>query len=113
MINPDWTKEFPGTITVCDTEGKILAMNDMEAEYFKNQGGLDLIGSNLFECHNPASGETIKTMMKSVKGNIYITDTKGLKELVIQSSWYQDGLFSGLVEIIIELKGEIPILVKD
>mgnify|MGYP001459463100 FL=1 len=29
MQNIDWVKEFPASITVCDSEGIILYMNDV------------------------------------------------------------------------------------
>ena len=31
MSGYDWVKEFPGAVTVCDTEGRILEMNEQVA----------------------------------------------------------------------------------
>lgn len=43
MTNADWTKEFPGAITVLDAEGIVLEMNDRSAATFATDGGRDLI----------------------------------------------------------------------
>jgi PAS domain-containing protein len=47
---PDWIEKFPGAITVCDTKGIILYMNDTAAEQFAKDGGRDLIGQNVLDC---------------------------------------------------------------
>ena len=44
-----WVKNFPGAITVCDTEGIILEMNQAAGEVFRQDGGEKLVGTNLFE----------------------------------------------------------------
>ena len=42
---PDWAKEMNCAVTVCDTEGVILYMNDKAKETFASHG--DLVGQNL------------------------------------------------------------------
>jgi transcriptional regulator with PAS, ATPase and Fis domain len=113
MSCPDWTTEFPGMISVCDAEGKILAMNNNESKFFEAQGGKGLIGTSLYGCHNETSAKQINAQMKTKKTRVYIAHEKGQKELVIQSPWFQDGKFAGLVEISVEIHGEIPLLVRD
>ena len=44
-------EEFPAAITVCDSAGIILEMNAKAAEDFKDDGGRQLIGKNLLDCH--------------------------------------------------------------
>ena len=51
MESVDWVKEFPGAITVCDTQGIILSMNDQAAAVYKGQGGRRLVGTNVLDCH--------------------------------------------------------------
>lgn len=46
-----WVKEFPGAITVCDSAGTIIELNDRAMEEFRDQGGEELIGTNVLECH--------------------------------------------------------------
>lgn len=58
MSDHEWIKEFPAAITVCDTEGIILEMNDKAAKTFEKDGGYKLIGANMFDCHpDPARGK--------------------------------------------------------
>lgn len=107
MDHPDWIEEFPGMISVCDTEGKILVLNKKIAAYFAATGGKRLIGSNLFDCHNPVSGAQVRDLLENRKGDVYIAEEDGSQELVIHSPWYQDGDFAGLVEIAIPLEAPI------
>ena len=45
-----WAEEADCAVTVCDTEGVILYMNEKARATFAQHG--DLIGRNLFDCHN-------------------------------------------------------------
>jgi transcriptional regulator with PAS, ATPase and Fis domain len=103
----DWVEEFPGMISVCDKEGKILVLNRKIADYFESTGGKELIGSNLFDCHGKSSGAQIRALMTKEKAHIYIAEENGERELVIHAPWYKGGEFSGLVEITVPLEGEI------
>lgn len=47
---PDWAKELNCSITVCDKDGVIVYQNDRAVEQYRKRG--DLIGRNLFDCHN-------------------------------------------------------------
>jgi len=112
MNNSDWVEEFPAMISVCDTNGIILAMNKREALFFNDQGGKDLIGTSLFDCHKENSVRIIKKLMKTKKTRIYTAEENGKKELIIQGPWYKEDICCGLVEIAIEIEGEIPHLVR-
>lgn len=103
----DWVEEFPGMISVCDKNGKVLVMNRKIADYFESKGGKKLIGSNLFDCHGKSSGAQIHALMVKEKTHIYIAEENGERELVIHAPWYQQGEFSGLVEITVPLEGDI------
>ena len=105
----DWVEEFPGMISVCDVDGKILVLNKQIAEYFSSTGGKNLIGSNLFDCHGQVSGGEIRHLMIQKMANVYIAEEHGEQELVIHSPWYQRGVFAGLVEITLPLKNEIKV----
>ena len=48
-----WAEEADCAVTVCDTEGVILYMNEKARATFAQHG--DLIGRNLFDCHNERS----------------------------------------------------------
>ena len=49
-VIPDWAKELNCAVTVCDTEGIIIYMNDKSKETFSSYG--DLVGKILIPCHN-------------------------------------------------------------
>ena len=60
-----WIQEFPGAVTVCDSDGIILAMNDKSIRTFQDSGGAALIGSNLFDCHPEPSRTRLKELLSA------------------------------------------------
>ncbi len=109
----DWVDEYPGMISVCDTEGKILMMNQKIADYFASSGGKKLIGTNLFDCHREIAGGQIRDLMEVQKTDVYIAEENGERELVIHAPWYKQGTFAGIVEISVPLTGEIRVIKRD
>jgi transcriptional regulator with PAS, ATPase and Fis domain len=109
---PDWAKEFPYAITVCDTKAIILYMNDKSMLTFKNDGGEELIGKSLFDCHSKASGDIIRELLQTGRSNIYTIEKQGRKKLICQSPWYREGVISGLVEISILLPENMPHFIR-
>ncbi len=103
-----WVKEFYSAVTICDSEGKIIYMNDKAALMFSKDGGYNLIGTSLFDCHSEQSNEIIKSLMIENKSNSYTIEKNGIKKLIHQSPWYEDGKLKGLVEISIEIPFEMP-----
>ena len=51
MSEHEWIKEFPAAITVCDATGVLLEMNDRAAKTYANDGGYELLGKNMLDCH--------------------------------------------------------------
>jgi len=113
MTYPAWVTEFPGAVTVCAEDGTILEMNDRAAETFKKHGGRALIGKNLLDCHSDASRDIIRGLLASHEKNVYTIEKKGVKKLIYQSPWFQDGEFRGLVELSLELPAELPHFIRD
>jgi hypothetical protein len=113
MAYPEWVTEFPGAITVCAEDGTILEMNDRAAETFKNDGGRILIGKNLLDCHSDASRDKVRRLLASHETNVYTIEKKGVKKLIYQSPWYQEGEYRGLVELSLELPAELPHFIRD
>lgn len=108
METPNWENETPMSITVCDTQGKILFMNDRATESFANEGGAELIGKNLFDCHSPASQEKIRSLLATRESNIYTISKKGKKKMIVQMPWYEKAQLMGLVELAFELPADLP-----
>lgn len=112
MSEHDWIKEFPASVTVCDTEGIILEMNDKAAITFENDGGYALIGQNVLDCHpEPARIKTAQLLATHEK-NVYTIEKNGVKKLIYQSPWYKDGKFAGLVELSLEIPWELPHFIR-
>lgn len=98
-----WSKELDIVITVCDTKGIITEMNDKSVRYFEKYGGADLIGKNLLDCHPEPSKCMLRTMMQKQQENVYITENAGCRKLVAQKPVYENGRYSGFIEIQIEI----------
>jgi transcriptional regulator with PAS, ATPase and Fis domain len=108
-----WVKEFTGAITVCDSNGIIVEMNDQAAESFREDGGENLIGTNLLECHPEPAKTKLKQLMERREVNVYTIEKGGVKKLIHQAPWYVNGKYRGFVEISLEIPREIPHFIRD
>lgn len=113
MSEPTWLKEFPGAVTVCDTAGILVYMNDRAAETFRKQGGRELIGKNILDCHPEPARSKLAGLLESRESNAYSIEERGTKKLIYQAPWYRDGEYAGFVELSLEVPPEIPHLVRD
>lgn len=113
MSEIPWAKELPGDITVCDADGIILEMNDGAARTFEQDGGQALVGTNLLDCHPEPSRTKVRQMLKSGQVNAYTVQKDGVKKLIYQTPWYEDGKYRGLVEISLVLPDPLPHHVRD
>jgi transcriptional regulator with PAS, ATPase and Fis domain len=104
----NWIEEFPAAITVCDKNGIILDMNEKSVSSFAKDGGRQLIGKNLFDCHKPESVIKIKELMNDNKTNIYTIEKNGVHKLIYQSPWFEKGELKGLVEFTVEIPSDLP-----
>jgi len=107
-----WIKEFCGAVTVCDREGKILEMNDKAARTFEKDGGTGLIGKSVYDCHPPAAAEKIREIMKTGKPNAYTIEKKGVKKLIYQAPWHENGEMGGILELSLEIPFDMPHFVR-
>jgi transcriptional regulator with PAS, ATPase and Fis domain len=108
----NWKDEFSVAITVCDTNGTILEMNKKSAASFAKDGGRQLIGKNLFDCHNMESVIKIKELINDNKTNAYTIEKNGVHKLIYQSPWFVKGKLKGLVEFSIEIPADLPHYVR-
>jgi transcriptional regulator with PAS, ATPase and Fis domain len=99
----NWEEEFSVAITVCDKNGTILEMNKKSAASFANEGGYQLIGKNLFDCHLQNSVSKIIELLTENKTNVYTIEKNGVKKLIYQSPWSENGELKGLVELSFEI----------
>jgi transcriptional regulator with PAS, ATPase and Fis domain len=104
----DWIKEFPAAVTVCDPQGIILTMNDKAALTYEKDGGYDLIGRNMLDCHPEQSRIKTEKLLADREKNVYTIEKNGIKKLIYQSPWFKGGNYAGIVEISLEIPFELP-----
>jgi transcriptional regulator with PAS, ATPase and Fis domain len=109
----DWVKEFPGAVTVCDTEGRIVEMNSRSLEVFADDGGAKLIGTDVLDCHPEPSRSKLKKMMDERRTNVYTIQKNGKKKLIYQTPWFKDGVYAGFVELSLEIPWDLPHFNRD
>jgi len=108
-MKPDWITKLPVGFTVCDTEGKIIYMNEKSCKTFEKSGGIELIGKNLMDCHPEPARSKLKKLLETATTNSYTIEKNGVKKLIHQTPWYdENGNYGGLVEISIEIPLEMP-----
>jgi transcriptional regulator with PAS, ATPase and Fis domain len=110
MIN--WTEEFPGSIFVIDEQGVLLDMNRRAAENIAADGGKSLLGTNSLDCHPQPSRDKLAEMLEKRQPNIYTIEKNGVKKLIYQSPWYENGEFRGFVELSLEIPFEMPHFIR-
>lgn len=99
----DFFKTVKGSITVSDTEGNILYMNDKAASTFGS-----MVGQNMMGCHNSHSQDIIKRLVEEGDSNAYTIEKNGVKKIIYQTPWYNDGTVGGLVEFSFEIPFDMP-----
>ena len=75
----EWADEMNCAVTVCDTQGIILYMNEKACRTFAGHG--NLIGRNLFDCHSPKSQEKIRELLETGGVNAYTIEKKGVRKM--------------------------------
>ena len=108
----EWIKEFPAAVTVCNTEGVILEMNDKAAKTYESDGGYGLIGSNILDCHPVQARTKTEHLMVAEEKNIYTIEKNGVKKLIYQSPWFLDDHYAGIVEISFEIPFEMQHFIR-
>lgn len=107
---PDWANEMNCAVTVCDKEGVIIYMNEKAKETFARHG--DLVGKSLIPCHNDNSKAIIAKLLETGGTNAYTIQKCGLKKMIYQTAWKENGEVAGLVEISMVIPEEMPHYVR-
>jgi len=103
-------EELPIAITVSDKEGNILDMNAHSANV--NSHGVKIIGNNLYNCHPPHAAAILRDLYENEKKNVYTIEKNGIKKLIYQTPWYDNGEFAGLIELSMEIPFDMPHYVR-
>lgn len=112
MSPHEWIKEFPAAVTVCDARGIILEMNDKAARTFEKDGGYQLIGKNLLDCHPEPARSKTERLLAGREKNVYTIEKNGVKKMIFQSPWFQNGKYAGFVELSLEIPFEVPHFIR-
>ena len=112
MDEAKFFKNFPGAVTVCDREGAILAMNDRALATFAADGGEKLLGKNVLDCHPEPSRSKLKDMLAEGRTHVYTIEKNGLKKLIYQAPWTEDGTYRGFLELTLVIPGTMPHFIR-
>ena len=80
---------------------------------FEKDGGRNLIGKNLKDCHNDRSNTIIREILSSQKKNVYTIEKKGKKKLIYQAPWFKGAELAGLMELSLEIPFEMEHFNRD
>jgi transcriptional regulator with PAS, ATPase and Fis domain len=100
-------------ITVADKDAIILYMNKKSIATFENDGGVELIGKSLYDCHNENSCQIIRDILSTGKSNSYTIEKKGKKKFIHQTPWYKNNEIAGVIEFSIVIPFEMPHFKRD
>ena len=106
----EYFHNVPFSVTVCDKDGKILEMNETAERVLSH--GKHIIGQNLLDCHPEPARTKLTEMLKNHNLNTYTIEKNGVKKLVYQSPWFENGEFAGYIELSMELPAEMPHFVR-
>lgn len=104
----NWQKEVNFAITVCNNEGIILSMNNKSQSTFQKDGQEELKGKNVLDCHPPTAQSKLSNLLETHTTNAYTIEKAGIKKLIYQTPWYENGVFRGLVELSLPLPPNMP-----
>jgi len=102
----EWAKELSCAVTVCDVHGIVLYQNEKSKATFASYG--NILGKSLKDCHKPESWSMLQKLIAEDACNTYTIEKNGIKKLIHQAPWYNDGKVSGLIEFSIELPTTLP-----
>lgn len=105
-------KELNVAVTVCDKDGKIIDMNDKSKHTFLKPGREELIGKNVLDCHPEPARTMLDEMLSNPQTNAYTIEKNGVKKLIYQTPWYENGEYMGFMELSLEIPFEMKHMVR-
>ena len=112
MDNSNWLDGVDMAVTVCDRHGVIIYMNAQAGRTFAADGGKAMVGKNLMDCHPETSRQKIRVIMETGASNSYTIEKNGVKKMIHQAPWFQDGKMGGLVEFSMVIPERLPHFVR-
>ncbi len=74
--------------------------------------GNHIIGQNLLDCHPEPARTKLMQMLQNHNLNAYTIEKNGVKKLIYQSPWFENGEFAGYIELSMELPAEMPHFIR-
>ncbi|HOY32424.1 MAG TPA: PAS domain-containing protein [Bacteroidales bacterium] len=108
----DYFKDINIAVTICSEDGTIVYMNEKSAATFRKQGGMDLIGKNILDCHPEPARSRLGKMLITHETNSYTIEKNGVKKLIYQVPRFEDNVFKGYMELSLEIPFEMPHFVR-
>lgn len=109
----EWFEKLDGNVIVCDAKGIIIYMNEKAIRNYAKDGGADLIGRNLMDCHGEDSRRKLQEIMTTHQKNVYTIEKQGRKKIIYQTPWMDGEEFKGIVELSLEIPFEMPHFKRD
>ena len=97
-MNFNWAEDMNCAVTVCDKSGIIIFMNQKSRDTFCKNGE-SMVGHSMIPCHNEHSQAKIREMLEQGTSNCYTIEKNGVKKMIYQTPWRENGVVMGLVEI--------------
>ena len=107
----EYFKEAPISVTVCDKDGVILDMNDKSISTF-TKDGKSLAGQSLLDCHPEPARTKLLGLLQNHNVNVYTIEKNGIKKMIYQMPWFDNGEFGGYIELSMEIPFEMPHYVR-
>ena len=105
-------QELPAEVTVTDITGTIIEMNHEAKVLFAKEGGGNLLGSDVLDCHPDPSRGKLEHMLGRQTSNAYLNTEGGEKRFFFQAPWWKDGQYAGFVEISFVVPDELPHFIR-
>ena len=90
----------------------IEAMIPFLSEYWGNPSSVYSFGRQVAR-HVEAAREKVAALLASGSPNCYTIEKAGIKKLIYQSPWFEDGTYRGFVEISIPMPDLMPHFVRE
>ena len=103
----DYFEDADVAVTICAKDGIILDMNSKSRRTFLKQGQ-DITGRNVLDCHPEPARTMLAAMLDEPRTNVYTVEKEGVKKLIFQTPWYDDGEYAGFMELSMVLPKVIP-----
>lgn len=109
----EWVDEQPIEVLVCDTRGTIVEMNQEARNFYQEDGGSDLLGRNILDCHPGPARTKLAGLMDNQTSNAYTSTETGEKRFFFQSPWFLDNQYAGFIEISFPIPEQVPHFVRN